>query len=86
MSVMVTGGTGFIGNRMQFALLREAISIVESGIASTEDVDLVVKSSCGRRLSVAGPFEGFDLAGVSSSRPCGVAMEMATGTEPYPAG
>jgi len=54
---------GFIGNRMQFALLREAISIVESGIASTEDVDLVVKSSFGRRLSVAGPFEVFDLAG-----------------------
>ncbi len=54
---------GFIGNRMQFALLREAISIVESGIASAEDVDLVVKSSFGRRLSVAGPFEVFDLAG-----------------------
>ena len=54
---------GFIGNRMQFALLREAVSIVESGIASAEDVDLVVKSSFGRRLSVAGPFEVFDLAG-----------------------
>ena len=54
---------GFIGNRMQFALLREAISIVENGIASAEDVDLVVKNSFGRRLSVAGPFEVFDLAG-----------------------
>ena len=54
---------GFIGNRMQFALLREAISIVERGIASAEDVDLVVKNSFGRRLAVAGPFEVFDLAG-----------------------
>ena len=54
---------GFIGNRMQFALLREAIAIVESGTATAEDVDLVVTSSFGRRLSVAGPFEVFDLAG-----------------------
>ena len=54
---------GFIGNRMQFALLREAISIVENGIATAEDVDLVVKNSFGRRLAVAGPFEVFDLAG-----------------------
>jgi len=54
---------GFIGNRMQFALLREAISVVEQGIASAEDVDLVVKSSFGRRLAFAGPFEVFDMAG-----------------------
>ena len=54
---------GFIGNRMQFALLREAISVVEQGIATPEDVDEVVKTSFGRRLAVAGPFEVFDLAG-----------------------
>ncbi len=54
---------GFIGNRMQFALLREAISVVEQGIATPQDVDEVVKSSFGRRLAVAGPFEVFDLAG-----------------------
>ena len=54
---------GFIGNRMQFALLREAISVVEQGIASAQDVDKVVTSSFGRRLAVAGPFQVFDLAG-----------------------
>ena len=54
---------GFIGNRMQFALLREAISVVQQGIATPEDVDEVVKTSFGRRLAVAGPFEVFDLAG-----------------------
>ena len=54
---------GFIGNRMQFALLREALSIVEHGIASAEDVDTVVKNSFGRRLAAAGPFEVFDIAG-----------------------
>ena len=48
---------------MQFALLREAISVVEQGIASPQDVDEVVKTSFGRRLAVAGPFEVFDLAG-----------------------
>ena len=59
---------GFIGNRMQFALLREAIAIVEQGIASPEDVDAVVKTSFGRRLAVAGPFEVFELAGWDTVR------------------
>ena len=54
---------GFVGNRLQFALLREAISIVENGVATAEDVDRVVTSSFGRRLAVAGPFKVFDIAG-----------------------
>ena len=54
---------GFIGNRMQFALLREAISIVSNGIATPQEVDEVVKYSFGRRLALAGPFEVFDAAG-----------------------
>ena len=59
---------GFIGNRLQFALLREAIAVVEQGVASAEDVDVVVKNSFGRRLSVAGPFEVFDIAGWDTIR------------------
>ena len=54
---------GFIGNRLQFALLREALSIVDRGIASAADVDTVVKTGFGRRLAVAGPLEVFDIAG-----------------------
>ena len=54
---------GFVGPRLQTALIREAFSIVEQGIASAETVDLVVRNSFGRRLSVAGPFEVFELAG-----------------------
>ena len=54
---------GFIGNRMQFALLREALAIVDQGIATPEDVDAVVRTSFGRRLAVAGPLEVFDFAG-----------------------
>ena len=54
---------GFIGNRLQFALLRECLSLVEQGVATPQDIDLVVKNSFGRRLAVAGPFEVFDAAG-----------------------
>ena len=55
--------TGFIANRLQGALLQEALWIVQQGIATPEDVDVVIKSSIGRRWSVAGVFEVFDLAG-----------------------
>ena len=54
---------GFVGPRLQAALIREAFAIVERGIASAETVDLVVRNSFGRRLSIAGPFEVFELAG-----------------------
>ena len=57
---------GFIANRLQFALQREALHIVEQGIATAQDVDIAVKDGFGRRLAVAGPFEiaepiGWDL-------------------------
>lgn len=54
---------GFVANRLQFALLREALSIVEQGIASPEDVDTIITEGFGRRLAAAGVFENFDLAG-----------------------
>jgi 3-hydroxybutyryl-CoA dehydrogenase len=54
---------GFIGNRLQHALWREAISIVERGIADAETVDTVVKASFGRRLGVLAPLENADLVG-----------------------
>lgn len=54
---------GFVGNRIQAAILREAISLVERGVATPQDVDTVVRNSFGRRLAAAGPFEIFDIAG-----------------------
>lgn len=54
---------GFIGNRLQHALWREAVSLVENGICEAEDVDTVVKSCFGRRLAVLGPLENADLVG-----------------------
>lgn len=55
---------GFIGNRLQHALWREAISLVENGICDAETVDTVVKASFGRRLPVIGPLENADLVGL----------------------
>jgi 3-hydroxybutyryl-CoA dehydrogenase len=53
---------GFIINRLQLALLREALSMVEGGVASAQDVDAAIKTSIGRRWAVAGVFEVFELA------------------------
>jgi len=54
---------GFIGNRIIAAIYREALAIVEQGIATPQDVDIVVKSSFGRRMGVMGPFEQSDIIG-----------------------
>ena len=55
---------GFVGNRLQMALYREALAIVDAGIASPEDVDTIIHTGFGRRLSVAGVFQIFDAAGL----------------------
>lgn len=57
---------GFIGNRLQFALLREALALWAAGVASAEAIDLAVKSSFGRRLAVTGPLESADLGGLDT--------------------
>jgi 3-hydroxybutyryl-CoA dehydrogenase len=54
---------GFVGNRLQHALWREAVALVEHGICDAETVDTVIKASFGRRLAVLGPLENADLVG-----------------------
>ncbi len=54
---------GFVGNRLQHALWREAISLVEHGICDAKTVDTVIKSSFGLRLAALGPLENADLVG-----------------------
>jgi 3-hydroxybutyryl-CoA dehydrogenase len=54
---------GFIGNRLQHALWREAIALVEHGICDAETVDSVIKAAFGRRLAVLGPLENADMVG-----------------------
>ena len=54
---------GFVANRLQHALWREAISLVERGICDAEMVDTVIAASFGRRLAVLGPIANSDLVG-----------------------
>ncbi|NUT54852.1 MAG: 3-hydroxyacyl-CoA dehydrogenase family protein, partial [Thermoleophilia bacterium] len=62
--VVVGDGAGFVANRIQFAMFREAARIVEEGVASAEQVDEVVRSSFGFRLPFFGPFTIADMAGL----------------------
>ncbi|MDR7234285.1 3-hydroxyacyl-CoA dehydrogenase family protein [Agrococcus sp. BE272] len=55
---------GFIANRLQAALYREAMHLVERGVASPEQVDRVVTAGLGPRWALAGPFEIMDLGGL----------------------
>lgn len=55
---------GSVGNRLQYALFREAQYILEQGIASMEDIDIAVTYSIGRRLPVTGPFMTADMGGL----------------------
>jgi 3-hydroxybutyryl-CoA dehydrogenase len=54
---------GFVGNRLQHALWREAIALVAEGVCDAETIDTVVKTSFGRRLAVLGPLENADMVG-----------------------
>lgn len=55
---------GQLGNRLQMALVREALHIVAEGIATVEDVDIAAKSGFGLRLPVYGIFEHQDMVGL----------------------
>ncbi|MCQ2816558.1 MAG: 3-hydroxyacyl-CoA dehydrogenase NAD-binding domain-containing protein [archaeon] len=57
---------GFIANRIQFAILRESLDIVEKGVASKEDVDSVMKYGLGFRLAAYGPLEVADFGGLDT--------------------
>ena len=62
--VVVKDINGFLINRLQFALLREAFYIVETGAATVEDIDTVLKAGLGVRYSVLGPFGTADFGGL----------------------
>ncbi|WP_368297610.1 3-hydroxyacyl-CoA dehydrogenase family protein [Cytobacillus firmus] len=55
---------GFVGNRLQYALFREAQYLLEEGIASKEDIDDAVTYGIGRRLPVSGPLMTADMGGL----------------------
>ncbi|GGM29734.1 3-hydroxyacyl-CoA dehydrogenase family protein [Promicromonospora citrea] len=61
---LVADVPGFVLNRLQYVLLKEAMSIAEEGIASPEDIDTVVRTTFGFRLGFFGPFAIADQAGL----------------------
>lgn len=62
--VPVADAPGFVANRLQFALLAEAIRCVQDGVATAAQVDEIVRTSFGPRLAVLGPFANADLGGL----------------------
>jgi 3-hydroxybutyryl-CoA dehydrogenase len=78
---------GFVGNRLQHALWRECVSLVENGICDAETVDTVIKASFGRRLAVLGPLENADLVGTDLTlaihRTVLPAIDSTPGPSPY---
>jgi 3-hydroxybutyryl-CoA dehydrogenase len=62
----VADRAGFVSNRLQMALLREALAIVEEGQTTREDLDTIVRSTFGFRLPFFGPFQIADMAGLDT--------------------
>jgi len=56
---------GFVGNRLQHAMKREAIAMVAAGVCDAETIDTVVKEGFGARTAVLGPMEQSDLVGLN---------------------
>ncbi|WKA59963.1 3-hydroxyacyl-CoA dehydrogenase family protein [Planococcus shenhongbingii] len=59
---------GFIVNRVQVAMLREAFHLIEMGVATAEDIDIAMKGSMGFKWAFCGPMESQDLAGLQTTK------------------
>ena len=66
MPVLVKDIKGFLVNRLQFAMLREALYLVSSGVASAEDIDTVLKGGLGLRYAALGPLGVADFGGLDT--------------------
>ena len=77
--VRVGDAAGFVGNRIQFAMFREAAAVVAEGLATPEQVDEVVRHSFGWRLPFLGPFRIADHAGLDVYAGAYAALEASFG-------
>jgi 3-hydroxybutyryl-CoA dehydrogenase len=68
LTARVNDKAGFVLNRLQYVLLREAVNLVEEGVATAEDVDIIVRTTFGYRLPFFGPFAIADMAGLDVYR------------------
>lgn len=71
--------TGFVLNRLQFVLFKEAAQLAEEGVASTEDIDRIVRTTFGFRLPFFGPFAVADMAGLDVYAACFKSLEATFG-------
>jgi len=55
---------GFVENRILYAIMREALHLLEEGIATAEDIDMITRWGIGYKLAVIGPLELLDVAGL----------------------
>ncbi|HKM87207.1 MAG TPA: 3-hydroxyacyl-CoA dehydrogenase NAD-binding domain-containing protein [Xanthobacteraceae bacterium] len=78
---------GFVGNRLQHAMKREAIALVAAGVCDAETVDTVVKEGFGTRMAVLGPMEQCDLIGLDLTLDIAEALyahlDQTAGPHPY---
>jgi 3-hydroxybutyryl-CoA dehydrogenase len=56
--------SGFVANRLQYALIREAYALVRAGVCDLDAIDTAVTAGLGPRWAAVGPFESMDLAGL----------------------
>jgi 3-hydroxybutyryl-CoA dehydrogenase len=77
---------GFLANRIQHALMREAFHAIDSGLASAEDVDRAVRYTFGSRYIAAGPIMQKELAGLETQLAAAATIypSLHNGTEPSP--
>ena len=75
---------GFIGNRLQHALWREAISLIADGVCDAQAVDLVVRNTLGLRLGVMGPIENADYGGLDLTLAIHETVLSSLNRDPHP--
>jgi 3-hydroxybutyryl-CoA dehydrogenase len=75
---------GFIGNRLQHALWREAIALVAEGVCDAQTVDLVVRNTIGLRLASLGPLENADYIGLDLTLAIHDAVLPSLNHDPHP--
>ncbi len=75
---------GFVGNRLQHALWREAIDLVASGVCDAETVDLVVRNTIGLRLAEMGPIENADYVGLDLTLAIHQQVLPSINSDPFP--
>ncbi len=75
---------GFVGNRLQHALWREAIDLVASGVCDAETVDLVVRHTIGLRLGAMGPIENADYVGLDLTLAIHEQVLPSINSDPHP--